>query len=569
MKKFTPQPMVGWYDAKQLISTGIKTVVSSIFGSYADKRETLAALYPEKHYHYDKETEVWLDYMADTGDGFNSTFSMASLLARPNLDVQNHDGNGNTILPRAKVVVLGGDEVYPTSTQEEYENRFIGPFSSAFPNDEDHDPNNNPHMYAVPGNHDWYDGLTNFIKIFCQQSKIGNWQTKQNRSYFAIQLRPNLWMWAIDIQLESAVDLPQLEYFRKLASQEMKPGDKLILATAEPSWVYSAKPTDRSYQNLAFFEKNFIEKYELNLVLTLAGDLHHYARYIVDNNGNESNPKYKITSGGGGAFLHPTHNLPAEVSGLTEGSIRLDKTFPSKAESKKLLSLNFLFPFLNKKFGSFMGLLYMLTTWMVCLPIRNNSPSFDDFITDLPLGDFPDFFMAFLEAMTVSPFAFILIMTMIGGLYAFCDTKSKPHPLLPFIGLLHGLLHVALNLSSIWIFTHINIWHLGLDPEHLGSYFLLLGEIFIIGGFFGCVLMGLYLFLTNLIFGVHDNEAFSSLQCEGYKNFLRMHITDDELIIYPIGLRKTAKWKQSNENYFTTDDKLEPFMIEKPLVIKL
>src|SRR5688572_20969633 len=35
---FIPQGMVSWFDPAQLIQTGIRTVVSSVFGSYADKR---------------------------------------------------------------------------------------------------------------------------------------------------------------------------------------------------------------------------------------------------------------------------------------------------------------------------------------------------------------------------------------------------------------------------------------------------------------------------------------------------------------------------------------------------
>ena len=47
-----------------------------------------------------------------------------------------------------------------------------------------------PSLYAVPGNHDWYDGLTAFLRLFARQrdATIGGWRTRQSRSYFAVRL---------------------------------------------------------------------------------------------------------------------------------------------------------------------------------------------------------------------------------------------------------------------------------------------------------------------------------------------------------------------------------------------
>ena len=51
------------------------------------------------------------------------------------------------------------------------------------------------------------------------------------------------------------------------------------------------------YKNLKFFEAKFFENGELNLLVSLAGDLHHYARYEKIDGDRKYN---KITSGGGG-----------------------------------------------------------------------------------------------------------------------------------------------------------------------------------------------------------------------------------------------------------------------------
>ncbi len=42
--KFDCQPMVRWYNVRLLAVTGLKTLISSLFGNFADKREIQAAL---------------------------------------------------------------------------------------------------------------------------------------------------------------------------------------------------------------------------------------------------------------------------------------------------------------------------------------------------------------------------------------------------------------------------------------------------------------------------------------------------------------------------------------------
>ena len=75
--------MVNWYDPKQLAFTSVKTVLSSVFGNFADRRELQAALDQDcKPFDYSKKEALWFDYISDLGDGFNSTYTIASLLAR-------------------------------------------------------------------------------------------------------------------------------------------------------------------------------------------------------------------------------------------------------------------------------------------------------------------------------------------------------------------------------------------------------------------------------------------------------------------------------------------------------
>ena len=92
-----------------------------------------------------------------------------------------------------------------------------GPYAAALPAVSGHVPV----LFAIPGNHDWYDGLTSFTRQFCQRRTIGAWQTEQFRSYFAAKLIRNWWIWGIDIQLGSDIDYPQLRYFRDTDRREV------------------------------------------------------------------------------------------------------------------------------------------------------------------------------------------------------------------------------------------------------------------------------------------------------------------------------------------------------------
>jgi hypothetical protein len=580
MENFKPRKMVGWFDINQLAGTAIRAILSSVFGSYADKRETIASISKVEFYDANREGgEFWLDYMADTGDGFDATFTMMKLIAADHIIV--HSNEESKFLPRAKVVIFGGDQVYPTPSRELYQDRFIGPLKAAALYEEGDKQSD---LYVVPGNHDWYDGLTNFVKIFCNKRSIGSFQTRQNRSYFAIRLTDNTWLWAIDIQLEADIDGPQLNYFDEVATGEMQKGDKVILCTAEPSWVYNtSKRVDTSYINLEYFEKECILEKGLEQILTLAGDLHHYARYSqLTENGGE---KHKITSGGGGAFMHPTHNLPETLINMNDGDYELKKTFPSKKASRRMAFGNVFFPLRNRSFGFFLAAINLFLGWAMRI-----SSSFDTIAVDILdqlknfkgveiQGNYFDKFQTvnlsdieivqsrIFNTFTNSIPAMFILLIFAYGFYKFCDTNSSKLKYMGAAGLIHGILHIMLMLFSLGIFTYFNYSILDITGN-LSSTIMVSLETFFIGGFLSGLLMGVYLMFCNLLFGIHDNETFSALKIEGNKNFLRMHFKDNILTIYAVGLKKIARWKV-DKDCFKTDDVISPILIEDPIVIDL
>jgi hypothetical protein len=196
--------MTGWFHPVLLSKLLLKVIISDVFGQYADRRLIQAALDPADNKELlkradlsaelinDEDGALWFDYVADLGDGFDGTYAIAYLLAQPSLMVDGHN------LPRGSAVIMGGDEVYPTSMRDDYLVKLRQPYSFASPN---HGPGKPRPLLLLPGNHDWYDGLVNFLAIFCRKktTAIGRWRTNQRRSYFAVKLRENWWVWCIDM----------------------------------------------------------------------------------------------------------------------------------------------------------------------------------------------------------------------------------------------------------------------------------------------------------------------------------------------------------------------------------
>ena len=102
--------MVGWFDPGQLVRTGVDVVISAIFARNSDRRVLDALSHPKADpADYSSRAELWLDYVADTGDGWNSTYAVAHSLAQPVLRCpasrSNHPANQLCSSARGMVVV--------------------------------------------------------------------------------------------------------------------------------------------------------------------------------------------------------------------------------------------------------------------------------------------------------------------------------------------------------------------------------------------------------------------------------------------------------------------------------
>src|SRR5262245_38186543 len=109
--------MVHWFSPTVLLHTLQQVIASTLFGQYADKRLIHASLDVVGDDGLvvrtgglegicPRDGSGWVDYVADLGDGFDSTYAIAYLLGRPSL------GIGDQQLPRAHCLVMGGDQVY-------------------------------------------------------------------------------------------------------------------------------------------------------------------------------------------------------------------------------------------------------------------------------------------------------------------------------------------------------------------------------------------------------------------------------------------------------------------------
>lgn len=580
--KFDRQTMVRWYNVRLLAVTGLKTLVSSLFGNFADKREIQAALSDKKSFDYSGRDVCWLDYIADVGDGFDATYTMAHLLAKDHLEV---DGES---IPRGKILVMGGDQVYPTPELIEYRNRLQGPYKAAFPWREN-DPDR-PHLYAIPGNHDWYDGLTNFIKLFCQERAMGNWLTRQKRSYFAIRLPHRCWLWGIDVQLHADIDQPQREYFTEIAQNEMQDGDHIILCTAEPAWIFHAlQRGDDTYERLQFFIDNHILLQDprehkapdknLHLMAVLSGDLHHYSRYEVE----EGKGEQLITAGGGGAFTHPTHMLKKQINTVNGRKADLKKMYPSRAESRRMAFRNLLFPFINVEMSLMLGFIYLFIVWFL------QSMSADSVTEELSRlayswGNLDEMFGIINGALAQNPLGIILNLILIFGLWTFTDTAFGKGKLNWIAGVLHGVAHVVNLYVLLWLFSRINFlisdWQavegmkVALENWHLSSLtytIIFVAEMMVVGSLSAGFLFGLYLLVSTLVFESHPTEAFSSFRAQDYKNFLRLRVDREGVTIYPIGVRRAVThWKNrgTREKPRFEGEAIRYQLIEKPVRLK-
>lgn len=231
-----------------------------------------------------------------------------------------------------RFAVLCSDVIYPVGSVNEYENKFFRPFQDY-----------NAPIYAIPGNHDWYDGIHGFMRMFCDARELppsarpkplsAAWwrsalwkkpeapderriadarrlrsdpaqQAIQPGPYWAIDSGP-VRIIGIDTGLLGGIDKAQGEWLRRI-SQGPKPK---ILVTGSPIYV------DNAYHPCAIegggTVDDIVRDPACHYVAAIGGDIHNYQHYPVRV--GDRTLAY-VVSGGGGAFMHATHTIPGSAS---------------------------------------------------------------------------------------------------------------------------------------------------------------------------------------------------------------------------------------------------------------
>jgi len=537
---FVRRPAVRWLSPGLLARSGVEVIVSATFGKFADKRELQRE--PQDVLDYSQTTgDLWIDYLSDTGDGWDATYTMAWLLAQPALQA------GEETLPRGRILLLGGDEVYPSASPEQYEDRFIGPFAAALPKNGHPDK---PDMYALPGNHDWYDGLASFLRVFCtREGRIGDWRTRQRRSYFAIRLPNDWWLWAIDIQLDTYIDDVQLDYFR---GQRVAPGDKVILMTAKPAWVKAVpeRTEPASWRYLSYFEERVVRAKGARLAITITGDQHHYARYEPAGGANAADAPTRITAGGGGAYLSATHTLRERLDLRSldrDFSVAYERTaiYPREKESRRLSNGIVGLARLNPAFAALMGAIYVL----LGLAMLGALNAGDGGLLDRP-GGFSGFLSEAAGGMTI-----LLALALFGAVFGGTDIKPDAQEVRGgrrgstqlaklLVALAHTLVHLLVAAGLTYLASTLAP---GAAP--IVAWGLAVVLLFAAGAAIGSTVFALVLLAIHRVRGPRApeaaNQVFTGQSIADYKNLVRMRFAaDGSLTLYPLGVERVGRdWR--------------------------
>lgn len=247
--------------------------------------------------------------------------------------------------------VVASDVIYPVGSADDYGTNFFRPYRDY-----------RAPIYAIPGNHDWYEGLGAFMRVFCDDAPplppetaprpvsrawIRNllWhrpratdgqhldEARQLRSapaqqavqpgpYWAVDAGP-LRIIGIDTGLLGTIDAEQGAWLREVSKG---PRPK-ILITGSPLYV-DGEHHPCTIEGGHGTVDDIVRDPEHHYVAAIGGDIHNYQRYPVQVDGRTI--QY-VVAGGGGAFMHATHTIPrVDIANVTEKDFRC---YPLRGDS--------------------------------------------------------------------------------------------------------------------------------------------------------------------------------------------------------------------------------------------
>jgi hypothetical protein len=477
---------------------------------------------------------VWVDFVADTGDDHDISQAVGRMLFAAYALDQGGEAREAQVLPRGDVLLFGGDTAYPVATGEEIERRVVLPWNDVLDAQAGGGGGGGDDasraVLGIPGNHDWYDGLDGFGRLFRRTphgatppgegsapsllprvprpagavarqlhlDEVGGllhmllaavssiralwggtkikrprrlalvgYEAVQDASFWALPLAPGLDAWGVDRQL-GRLDYRQRLFFRE--RRRASPSGAILFVAPEPAIAFGER-SESGARMLAGCALSL----ERDRVFYLTGDVHHYERRLAGES------SLQVIAGGGGAFLHG-----ARVSRAIGSSPA--HVWPSAAVSRRLLAQ--------------VPLKLMLGGAGFMLHIAFGA------VAALELA-------AGVRGMrTLVCAAFAVAAVLAGALYANVD-HHRVHPAkvaalaVPF-GVVAGLLPMALRL----LLPHIM-------PTIAGD----MGAL-VVAAFVGPLWIGIFLVAIALL-GFEHQKAFCVLSHPGFKHFVRMCIHPD------------------------------------------
>jgi hypothetical protein len=484
--------------------------------------EVLGASIPGSNLTERLGREVWIDFVADTGDDHDVSLAVGSML----FSEYSLSGDEGRVLPRGDVLLFGGDTAYPAATTNELQRRLLQPWNSLLRHKKERQ---RPRvLLGIPGNHDWYAGLDGFGRLFrknvfdspvehtrnqerdspsidssprrvegflerhlhldelaeslnlaqeaieslgafvrgsqvkrLSRLVLAGYRAVQEASYWGLPLAPDVDLWGVDRQLRNA-DFRQRVFFANRRASARP--DRILFVAPDPALAFG-EPNDPGVKLLEACRLSL----DSDKLFYLTGDAHHYERLTTKQS-------IHVIAGGGGAFLHGTRISSGS------GTAPPECVYPNKKESLRLA---------------------------LGMPPRLAAGT---------AGFLPHFLFALLAALTLilgrgpvsKALVVVAIMVFITvGLSFAVRTRIQRPGATWLVSTLFGVMLGLAPLSLRFLLQQVL-------PRFSGFWPVVLGQAFL-----GSFVLGMFLLVLELT-GIDHQHGFAVLGHPGFRHFVRL-----------------------------------------------
>lgn len=455
--------------------------------------------------------DLWIDYVSDTGDDVSVSAAVARMLFAEYELEDPLEPHRRVLAPRGDILLFGGDTAYPVATAQEIINRVLVPFNRVLAQEDD---GRTRVLMGIPGNHDWYDGLDGFARMFRRRAEedrdarastlgisrrmlehysewarelvlggqvekpkalvLSGYVPVQNASYFVLPLSESIHLFAADRQLKT-LDSRQRRFLRDWYDEHPEVSAWVLMP--DPLYQFGA-PSPTGTRTVQAMGIDFGSRPHF----LLSGDVHHYERLRHED-------VLHVIAGGGGAFLHPAP--------MFEGRLRADVRWPTAQQCRVLL---------------------LGVPWKVALGRSGFLPHLalgavfgPAMALSIPLGERG---AAAFGAPVCIALIVTVIYTLIGGV------RRQPRrvaTLAAVAGVLTATIPIVASIGLTQVITRLSLH----APDWLVAGIVLLCAVFV-----GAWIFGAYLALLTH-FGLEHTQAFTALDHPGFKHFVRLRVRAD------------------------------------------